>query len=80
MPLIGYKCECGHLENRMVDPKQVGHLKSKEKCPKCGNETFKRQLGRTSSVSKITVDNGFQTKAVTLIPEVIDDKYKKNQS
>ena len=80
MPLIGYKCTCGRSENRMVDPRKVGHLASREKCPDCGNDTLKRQLGKTNSVSKITVDNGAQGKAVEIVPEVIDSVYKKNQS
>jgi hypothetical protein len=77
VPQIGYACECGHSEKIIVSGPKLGLLSPREKCPKCGKETLKRQLGRTNSVSKITVDNGLMGKAVELIPAVIDDKYKK---
>jgi hypothetical protein len=61
----------------MVAPGDLPSLKSKTTCPKCGNETMIRRLGRTNSVSKIKIDNGLYGKAVEIIPEVIDDKYNK---
>jgi putative FmdB family regulatory protein len=80
VPLISYKCSsCGHLDSKLVNPKDVASLKNSEACPICGKDTLKRQLGAPASVSKFTVDNGIQQKSVEINQHVIEDNIKRSK-
>ena len=70
MPLIFYKCECGHSTSKFFRrPKEAPPT---SKCDKCSDE-LKKQLSAPSSTSKIVIDNGVQARAVEVDLEVVKD-------
>lgn len=69
MPLIAYKCNCGHAEKKFV--RQVSNVPASFSCSVC-NGTMKKQLSGPSSSSKITIDNGVQARAVEIQPDIIE--------
>lgn len=70
MPLIAYKCNCGHLISKYE--RQVKDLPASLICPFCKTDTLKKQLSAPSSSSKITVDNGVQARAVEITPNIVE--------
>lgn len=74
MPLITFKCrECDHSENKMFSTSELKNVKNKQPCPKCGAvSSFVRQLGAPATVSKLTVDNGVQAKAVEIYKDIVE--------
>lgn len=84
MPLIGFKCKkCEHTETKMFASNEIKGIKNKQPCPKCGAvDSFVRQLGAPASASKMTMDNGVQSKAVEVysnIVELNEDRAKKGK-
>lgn len=69
MPLIAYKCNCGHSEKKYM--RQVRDVPASLVCPNC-NEQMKKQLSAPSNSSKITIDNGVQGRAVEIQPDIIE--------
>ncbi len=70
MPLIAYKCNCGHLISKYE--RQVSNVPAVLTCPFCKTDTLKKILSAPSSSSKITVDNGVQARAVEIDPNIIE--------
>lgn len=69
MPIIAYSCECGTVMKKFHrTAKDAPSLLS---CTKCGKES-KRILSAPSSVSKITIDNGVQARAVEVNPDIVE--------
>ena len=69
MPLIAYSCSCNHTVKKFVRDARKAHPFLV--CDKCGLE-MKKMLSAPTSLSKVTVDNGFQAKAVEIIPNIIE--------
>lgn len=69
MPIIVYACECTHVIKKFV--RQVKNIPASFLCEKCGKD-MKKQLSSPNSVSKITVDNGVQARAVEIVPNIIE--------
>lgn len=70
MPLIAYKCDCGHAANKFFRrPKEAPPT---SKCEKCSGD-LKKQLSAPSSTSKIVVDNGVQARAVEVDLDIVKD-------
>lgn len=70
MPLIAYKCKCGHLISKYE--RQVANIPAFLTCPFCKTDTLKKMLSAPSNSSKISVDNGFQARAVEIDPNIIE--------
>lgn len=70
MPLIAYKCDCGHIISKFE--RQAKNAPAFLTCPFCKTETLKKQLSSPSSGSKIVVDNGVQARAVEIVPDIIE--------
>jgi len=69
MPLIAYACECNHVEKKFH--RQGKDAPAEISCSKCGKQ-MKKTLSAPSSSSKIVVDNGFQARAVEIVPDIIE--------
>lgn len=69
MPLIAYKCECGSVSKKFM--RMAKDAPSSLICAQCGKEA-KKTLSAPSSASKITVDNGFQARAVEITPNIVE--------
>lgn len=69
MPIIPYSCECGNIIKKFV--RSVRDLPVSRPCNRCGKE-LKRELRGPSSLSKITVDNGVQARAVEIVPDIVE--------
>lgn len=72
MPMITYLCEkqeCGATSSFLYR-KSTDAPKHNE-CKTCGSPC-KKTLSKPSSVSKITVDNGLQARAVEMYPDVME--------
>ncbi len=67
MPMIKYRCQCGHTPSKLV--KRAIDAPSELDCNKCGKKA-KRTLSSPASTSKITVDNGLQARAVEMHPNI----------
>lgn len=70
MPLIAYKCDCGHSVKKFM--RQAKDAPASFVCPVCAVSEMKKQLSSPSSSSKITVDNGHQARAVEISPDIIE--------
>jgi hypothetical protein len=60
---------------------KVGKIPSEKKCSACGGDS-KRTLSAPASTSKISVDNGSQSRAVEIVPNIIElneERRKKEQ-
>ena len=68
MPLLNYVCDCGEVTKKYF--KAVKDSPSVVKCI-CGLEA-RKGFGTTSSSYKITIDNGLQSRAVTVDPNIIE--------
>lgn len=69
MPLVNYLCkDCGHKEEKLLRP---GKITGSIECLKCKGNSIK-QMGTPASVSKITVDNGWQAKSVEIMPDILE--------
>lgn len=80
MPLIAYTCECKHSKSKLF--RRVADAPAEFLCDKCG-KNMKKTLSGPSSSSKISIDNGFQARAVEIIPNIIEineERSKKNYS
>lgn len=74
MPIIAYACEDKHVSKKY-------HRQAKEApvsltC-ECG-KVSKRQLSMPSSASKVTIDNGFQSRAVEVNMDVIESNKERS--
>jgi hypothetical protein len=71
MPLIHYKCECGHAGSKFY--RQAKDAPAVLSCvkPDC-DKTAKKQLKAPSSTSKIIIDNGIQARQVEVNPDIIE--------
>lgn len=71
MPLIAYACTAGHVTKKMI--RQAKDAPAHFPCPAddCYHEA-KKQLGAPSSVSKIIVDNGVQSRQVEILPNIVE--------
>lgn len=69
MPLIHYLCICDYSATKFF--RKAKDAPSSFPCAKCGKEQ-KKQLSAPSSSSKITVDNGVQSRAVEILPNIIE--------
>jgi len=79
MPLIYYLCECKKSLSKFF--RQAKDAPAFFTCPNCNKETLKKQLSSPSSLSKITIDNGIQARAVEIIPNIVElneEKSRKN--
>ena len=79
MPLVKYFCtntECSHTFPLLF--KKANQIKNVEVCPKCSGEA-KRQLSGSSSQSKIMVDNGRQSRAVEIHPDIARINFERSQ-
>jgi hypothetical protein len=69
MPLIYYKCECGHGYSKFYrQAKEAPAIFGCQECPK----QAKRQLKAPNSTSKVVMDNGFQARAVEINPDIVE--------
>lgn len=68
MPLIAYQCECGIATKKFVRSAKDAPASLICKCEK----TMKKLLSAPSSASKISVDNGFQARAVEITPNILE--------
>lgn len=78
MPLIAYVCDCGHSTKKMF--RRAKDAPSVFVCDKCSKE-MKKSLSVPTSSSKITIDNGFQARAVEITPDIIEineERSRKN--
>jgi hypothetical protein len=78
MPLISYLCECKNSKKKYY--RQVNEIPAVIVCDKCQKE-MKKCLSSPTSSSKIVVDNGFQARAVEIIPDIVEinqERSKKN--
>jgi hypothetical protein len=78
MPLIAYLCECKNSKSKLF--RRVADAPATIICDKC-NKEMKKTLSMPSQSSKITVDNGFQARAVEIMPDIIqvnEERSKKN--
>ena len=78
MPLIAYICECAHSTSKLF--RRVADAPATIICEKCSKE-MKKILSAPNSSSRITIDNGFQAKAVEIIPNILEineERSKKN--
>lgn len=69
MPILSYSCNCGNVTKKYF--RQAKDGPASFSCAKCGNSA-KKILSAPSSSSKITVDNGFQARAVEIVPDIIE--------
>jgi len=80
MPLIAYTCECKHSKSKLF--RRVAEAPATISCDICGKE-MKKTLSSPTQSSKITVDNGFQARAVEIVPDIIEineERSRKNYS
>lgn len=81
MPRILYTCakeNCGNVDAYIIP---INKIASERQCKKCGG-VAKRTLAAPASTSKIEIDNGFQSKSVEIIPNIIElnaERRKKEQ-
>lgn len=72
MPLIAYACDSGHVIKKLVRQAKDAPAHLTHCCkPDCDSKP-KRQLSTPSSVSKITIDNGHQARAVEILPNIVE--------
>jgi len=76
MPLIAYTCECKNSKSKLF--RRAADAPATFLCDKCGKDMKKTLSGPTSS-SKITVDNGFQARAVEILPDIVEINEKASQ-
>jgi hypothetical protein len=69
MPLIAYQCECGCVDKKFV--RAASNAPSSLICKVCA-KTMKKLLSAPSSSSKISIDNGFQARAVEITPNIVE--------
>jgi hypothetical protein len=76
MPIIHYLCECKHSTKKFYrKPKEAPDSID---CILCQCKAA-RQLSAPSSKSTVTVDNGFQARAVEVTPEIIEINEKRSE-
>lgn len=76
MPLINYLCECKNSKSKFYrQPKDAAVFII---CDKCGKD-MKKCLRSPSNSSKISIDNGFQAKAVEVDPDVVEIFQKRSE-
>lgn len=69
MPLIAYLCKCTNLVKRFY--RSAKDAPTAFKCDKC-QEDMKKTLSPPSSTHKIVIDNGFQARAVEIVPNIVE--------
>jgi tetraacyldisaccharide-1-P 4'-kinase len=75
MPLTIYLCEDKHSVTKFY--RQVKDAPACVVC-ECGKEA-KKTLSAPNSTSKITIDNGFQAKAVEVNPEIVSINKERSE-
>lgn len=68
MPILSYKCECGISKKTLVRAKEI---KTHEQICTCGKK-MKRILNAPASVSKMIIDQGFQSKAIEVMTDIVE--------
>jgi Fe2+ or Zn2+ uptake regulation protein len=76
MPLINYLCECKNSKSKFY--RQAKDALAFIICDKCGKEA-KKSLCSPSTSSKIVVDNGFQARAIEVIPDIVEINQKRSE-
>jgi hypothetical protein len=76
MPLIAYVCECKNSISKLF--RQVAQAPATVICDKCQKE-MKKTLSAPSQSSKITIDNGFQARAVEIVPDIIQINKERSE-
>ena len=69
MPIIAYSCVCKNVIKKFF--RSAKDAPSSFVCEKCGGN-MKKMLSPPNSLSKITVDNGAQARAVEIVPNIIE--------
>jgi hypothetical protein len=69
MPLIAYLCECKNSKTKYY--RQVKDVLVSVVCDKCDKQ-MKKCLSAPTNSSKVTVDNGFQARAIEVNPDIIE--------
>lgn len=69
MPLISYICECKHSDKKFY--RRAKDAPATFLCKICGL-AMKKALSVPSTSSKIVIDNGFQARAVEVIPDIVE--------
>ena len=71
MPRILYTCvdkKCNKVDAYLL---KVNEISSEKRCRACKG-VAKRTLAAPASTSKISIDNGFQSKSVEIVPNIIE--------
>ena len=69
MPLFAYSCECKNVIKKFF--RQAKDAPASFSCPSCKKDA-KKMLSSPNSTSKIVVDNGVQSRAVEITPNIIE--------
>jgi uncharacterized pyridoxamine 5'-phosphate oxidase family protein len=69
MPIIAYSCECKNVTKKFY--RSAKDSPTVLICDKCKKE-MKKMLSSPSSVSKISIDNGVQARAVEIVPNIVE--------
>lgn len=69
MPLIHYLCECKKSASKFF--RQAKDAPAFFICDNC-NKEMKKQLRSPSTLSKVTIDNGVQARAVEIVPNIVE--------
>lgn len=69
MPMIAYGCECGQVIKKFV--RMAKDAPSSLTCTNC-SKSMKKLLSAPSSTSKIVIDNGVQSRAVEIHPDIVE--------
>lgn len=80
MPIIAYGCECTSVIKKFV--RKACDAPSSLICAICQKD-MKRMLSAPFSTSKVTIDNGFQARAVEIHPDITEinaERSKKDYS
>lgn len=76
MPLIAYSCSSGHKSKKFFRESKTSPATLV--CDKCGEE-MNRLLSSPSSLSKIVIDNGIQSRAVEVDPNIVEINEERSQ-
>lgn len=76
MPLIHYLCECNYSATKFF--RVAKDAPATLPCEKCG-KIQKKMLSAPTTSSKITVDNGFQARAVEITPNIVEINKKRSE-
>jgi len=76
MQIIAYSCSCKNLTKKFY---RLGKdAPAYVLCDRCGLQ-MKKLLSPPSSTSKVTVDNGFQARAVEVNPDIVQINKERSE-